>query len=165
MMADDTPNSDSMRWFIREVWPRVTGTLGAGVKLHLVGTCTAASVLALAGPQVVIHGQVESLADHLDRARLFIVPTRYAAGIPHKAHEAAARGLPMVVTRLIAEQLGWQDFVANADSAEAFAAHCVNLHQNSEPWQHQREAICSAMLRDCSPERFRSTLNLVLAAQ
>ena len=34
-----------------------------------------------------------------DRARLFIAPTRFASGLPHKIHEAAAFGLPVVTTR------------------------------------------------------------------
>lgn len=162
MTADDTPNSDSLRWFVGEVWPQVTAELGPGIRLHLVGVCDAPSVRALAGPRVVVHGRVDDLAGALDRARVFVVPTRYAAGIPHKAHEAAARGLPMVVSSLIARQLGWQDFVATGPDAAAFARHCVALHRDPQAWQHQRSALLAAVRRDCSPAGFRDTLLQVL---
>ena len=165
MTADDTPNSDSLRWFVGEVWPQVTAALGPGVKLHLVGVCDAPGVRALAGPQVQVHGRVDDLAGALDRARVFIVPTRYAAGIPHKAHEAAARGLPMVVSTLIAGQLGWQDFVATGHDAASFAQQCVALHGDAAAWQRQRLALLSAVQRDCSAAAFRHTLMQVLGLQ
>lgn len=162
MTEDDTPNSDSVRWFVREVLPQVVQSLGPGVRLHLVGACTAPSVQALAGPQVVVHGRVDELAGVLDGARIFVVPTRYAAGIPHKAHEAAARGLPMVATDLIAHQLGWQHFMPAATLASAFAEHCIRLYQDAAAWDRQRHAVLDAVERDCSATTFNSTLAGVL---
>lgn len=158
MTADDTPNSDSLRWFVGAVWPRLVALLGPDVSLHLVGVCDAPSVRALAGPRVRVHGRVEDLAGALDRARVFIVPTRYAAGIPHKAHEAASRGLPMVVSTLIAGQLGWQDIVATGHDAESFAQHAARLYRDAAAWQQQRQALLAAVARDCSPQAFRQTL-------
>jgi hypothetical protein len=37
--------------------------------------------------------------------RVFAAPTRYSPGIPLKVHDAAAHGLPVVRTPLMAEQL------------------------------------------------------------
>ena len=34
--------------------------------------------------------------------KVFIAPTRFAAGIPHKVHEATANGIPCVTTELLA---------------------------------------------------------------
>lgn len=168
MVDDDTPNSDSVRWFIREVWPRVRARLGPSAVLHLVGVCQAPSLHALAAPDVRIHGRVDSVAPHCDSARVFVVPTRYAAGIPHKAHEAAARGLPMVTTPLIAEQLGWQDIVAVGRDAEGFTRHCIELHEDESAWQRQREAVLAAATNDGSKARFcaasQRLLGLALAS-
>lgn len=164
LTADNTPNSDSVRWFVHEVWPRISARLGPLVQLHLVGPCTAPSVLALQGPTVQLHGAADTLAPHLDAARVFVVPTRYAAGIPHKAHEAAARGLPMVVTPLIAQQLGWQHIVAVGADAEAFAHHCIELHENKRRWTQMRADVIDAVTRDCAPAAFRAALRRVLGA-
>ncbi|MEN9627296.1 MAG: N-acetylglucosaminyl-diphospho-decaprenol L-rhamnosyltransferase, partial [Pseudomonadota bacterium] len=165
MTADDTPNADSLRWFVGEVWPQVAAALGPDVQLHLVGACEAPSVRALAGPRIQVHGRVDALDAVLDRARVFIVPTRYAAGIPHKAHEAAARGLPMVVTPLIARQLGWQDFVATGADAASFAQQCVALHRDAQAWQRQRQAVLAAVRRDCSAAAFRQALDRALGLE
>ncbi|MFO1328292.1 MAG: glycosyltransferase [Rubrivivax sp.] len=162
LMADDTPNADSLRWFVGEVWPQVVAALGPEVRLHVVGPCEAPSVRALAGPQVRLHGLAAELAPHLDGARLFVVPTRYAAGIPHKAHEAAARGLPMVTTPLIAQQLGWQGFLPEAPDAPAFARACIELCRDPAAWDRQRRAVLQAVQRDCSAGSFRSAVARLL---
>jgi glycosyltransferase involved in cell wall biosynthesis len=49
-----------------------------------------------------VPGPQPDLRPFYDAARVFIVPTRYAAGIPFKAHEAAAFGVPLVVSGVIA---------------------------------------------------------------
>ena len=54
-------------------------------------------------------GRQDDLTSLYNQARVFVVPTRYAAGIPYKAHEAASFGVPLVVSNLIGEQLGWLD--------------------------------------------------------
>lgn len=162
LTADDTPNSDSVRWFVAEVWPLVRAALGTGLRLHLVGDCEAPTVRALASADVIVHGRAELLAAHLDAARVFVVPTRYAAGIPHKAHEAAARGLPMVVTPLIAGQLGWGDFIAIGADAGAFARACIELLSDEQAWQRQREQLLAAVDRDCSKRAFRAAAARVL---
>jgi len=164
MVDDDTPNSDSVRWFVREVWPLVRARLGPAAVLHLVGLCQAPSVRALAAPDVRIHGRVDAVAPHCDSARVFVVPTRYAAGIPHKAHEAAARGLPMVTTPLIAEQLGWEQVVAVGRDADTFARHCVVLHEDESAWRRQRDAVLAAVANDGSAASFRAAIQRVLGA-
>ena len=64
------------------------------------------SVLALAAPLIRVLGDVADPLPLYSAARVFIAPTREAAGIPYKIHHAAAHRLPVVATRLLAEQLG-----------------------------------------------------------
>jgi GT2 family glycosyltransferase len=154
--ADDTPNTDSLLWFVRQCWPDIARSLGDGARLDIVGPCDSESVRALASPAIRVHGRVADLAPFFDRARVFIVPTRFAAGIPHKAHEAAARGLPMVVSPLIATQLGWDDSVATGATPAQFAAACVRLHQDALQWRACRTALLHAVEQDCSPAAFKA---------
>lgn len=160
----ETPNGDAMLWFVREVWPQVAAALGAEARLHIVGACEAPEVRALAGDNVHLHGRADELAPIFDAARVFVVPTRYAAGIPHKAHEAAAHGLPMVATPLIAAQLGWRDELLEAEGAADFAAACVRLHSDAVLWQALRERALRAVERDCSPAAFDATVHGIMAA-
>lgn len=158
MHEEDSPNVDSILWFARQVWPLIRASLGAEAELDIVGSCEVESVRQWAGNGIRIHGAADSLDSVFERARVFIVPTRYAAGIPHKAHEAASRGVPMVVTPLIAEQLGWEREVLSGGSPEAFAEHCLTLFRDESVWMKQREKVLELGQRDCSPTRFRSAL-------
>ena len=90
------------------------------------------------------------------------MPTRYAAGVPHKAHEAAARGLPMVVTPLIADQLGWHEQVPVGADARAFADQCLRLHSDAAHWASVRQHLLASVARDCSPATFDRALQAVL---
>jgi GT2 family glycosyltransferase len=151
---DDCPNGDSVLWFAREVWPLIQHALGGAARLDVVGVCESEAVRALASPSIHIHGRVDDLAPFFERARTFVVPTRYAAGVPHKAHEAASRGLPMVVSPLIARQLGWTDEVLVGADGPAFAQACLRLHGEPQLWSHLREGLLHAVERDCSKAAF-----------
>lgn len=165
MTADDTPNADSLLWFVDRVWPLIVAALGGEAVLDIVGACDAPAVRALAGPSIRLHGTVVDLGPWFDAARVFIVPTRYAAGIPHKAHEAAARGLPMVVTGLIARQLGWTDLLEVGDAAEDFAQGCLSLHGSAGAWAEARACLLAAVQRDCAPAAFGRQVQCILAGR
>jgi len=155
---DQSPNGDSLLWFVREVWPLIRREEGDAAVLHIVGPCESATVRGFAGADIQVHGAVPELAPFYDAARVVIVPTRYAAGLPHKAHEAAAQGVPMVVTPLIAQQLGWGDDVLHAATPADFAAACLRLQRDDVLWQHQQQALRAAVRRDCSPEVFNAAV-------
>jgi GT2 family glycosyltransferase len=161
---DDSPNGDSLIWFVRQVWPLIVQALGGAARLDIVGPCESATIRAMAGPGIRVHGAVPSVQPFQDAARVFVVPTRYAAGIPHKAHEAAAGGLPMVVTPLIAEQLGWAQELAVAATPQEFAAACLRLHGDDLAWQAQHRTLQELVRRDCSPAAFESALRHIVAS-
>src|SRR5262249_50411875 len=114
----------------------------------------------LAGPSVFITGHVPDLTPLYDAARVFIAPTRYSAGIPHKVHEAAARGIPVVATPLLARQLGWCDgdpFLVAAH-ARSLGAKCVQLYINESLWTALRKAGLERIRAECSPETFEENV-------
>src|SRR5262249_60925653 len=82
------------------------------------------------------------------------------AGIPHKIHEAAARGLPIVTTPLLAAQLGWQeeDPILVGTNPESFAQKCIELHQNSALWQKLHESGLERIRGECSVEIFEANV-------
>jgi GT2 family glycosyltransferase len=163
----DAPNADSVLWFIRNVWPAICETI-PGLTLDLVGSNNCEEIKTLNLPNVNIHGRVDSLSSFYDNARVFIAPTRYAAGIPYKGHDAAAAGVPVVTTPLIADQLGWKDtdalVVAAADTGTTFAAGCVGLLTDQELWERVRDAAIQAVIKDCSADRFTQDVRGVLSA-
>ena len=162
--GDDTPNADSLRWFVQAIMPLLDRLIGNDWQLDLVGDCAPGLRAELESPRVRVHGRVEDPTAHNEGGRLFIAPTRFAAGIPHKAHEAAARGLPMVATRLIAGQLGWKEGAAllAADSPDEFAQACAQLYRNRKLWERVRTDSLAEVARDCDPEAFRRVVRRVL---
>jgi len=163
--SEASPNGDSMVWFLTEVFPRIQQKLGNAIQLTIAGVNKSAKVRNLAGPSVHITGHLPDLSELYATARVFIAPTRYAAGLPHKIHEAAARGLPVVATPLLASQLEWTEReLAIALDAEAFASQCCELYTNPDQWLSKRNAALERVKLECSPEAFDKSVENVLHA-
>ena len=162
---DTTPNADSLRWFAQSVLPEIRKSLGDKLRLKVIGTVMAPTVRALAETDLDLLGRVPDLKPIMAKARLVVIPTRFAAGVPHKAHHVAAFGVPIVATELIREQLGWkngEDLLA-ADDPALFAEHCSALYTDAALWQRLRSNALGRVTRECSPEAFRQTLTSLLA--
>jgi glycosyltransferase involved in cell wall biosynthesis len=156
-----SPNGDSIIWFLDQVLPKIQATLGPDVPVTIAGVNKSERIRQIAGPSVIITGHVADLAELYDAARVFIAPTRYAAGIPHKVHEAAARGLPIVATPLLASQLGWRDRepILVAGDAETFAQKCFQLHEGYELWTKLRNAGLALIQKECSRDAFEESVS------
>ena len=82
---EDSPNSDSLRWFATQVLPTLRRELGSEIRLKVVGRNGAPSVAALDGTALDLVGLVDDLKPQFERARVMVIPTRFAAGISLKA--------------------------------------------------------------------------------
>jgi glycosyltransferase involved in cell wall biosynthesis len=152
-------------WFVAEIMPRLDRLIGTDWRLVLAGSAGAARIQALAGPRIDLLGRVEDLARSFDRARISLAPARFAAGIPHKVHEAAAHGVPVVATPLLAQQLGWSDgidLLAAADPA-GFAERCAALYRDRVLWQGLRDAALARITVDCSETAFRRVVRQLVS--
>ena len=164
----ESPNADSILWLTGEIFPLIQKQLGQDVELIIIGNNTveeiAQKVNILNNPSIKILGKIDDLTPFYDRARLFVAPTRYAAGIPHKVHEAVAYGLPIVTTSLIAKQLGWKNEteLLVGDDRINFAQQCVKLYQDSALWNKLRKNAMKRVETECSPEFFSDTLKSIL---
>jgi O-antigen biosynthesis protein len=156
---DDNPNTDAVTWFCREVWGQLENTT-----LTIAGLNRSPRVQKLASERIRLTGKVDDLTPLYNRARVFIAPHRYAAGIPYKICEAAARGVPVVATGLLANQLGWQaerDILV-ADTPLEFAAAVRRLLHDANLWQQVRDNALKRIEQDFSPTKFRETLKKAL---
>ncbi len=161
---EGSPNVDSLLWFVINVLPLIERQI-PDIELLVVGDNSAPSLANIERDNIKLAGRLDSLEASYNECRVFIAPTRFAAGIPHKVHEAAAHGIPSVTTSLLAEQLGWNDAdqLLVADTAEHYAAQCVRLYQESELWNKVRAAGLAAVAQDCSDEKFQATLKSLFA--
>ncbi|MBV8054312.1 MAG: glycosyltransferase [Deltaproteobacteria bacterium] len=169
MHGPDSPNEDSVLWFSRDVLPLIRARLAsADVRLIVVGQNTMQHLSVLADNTAVeLIGSAEDLSLYYERARIFVGPTRFAAGIPIKIVEAAACGVPIVATSLLAAQLGWvgdeQLLTAPATDPEKFADQCVRLYSDKKLWSRLCEEALARVRDEYNPERFVENLRTILA--
>jgi O-antigen biosynthesis protein len=158
----ETPNGDSMRYFCREIWPGIHRKTGA--QMVIAGAGTDYYLNDVASDDIQVLGSVVDLAPLYNSARVVVVPTRYAAGIPYKAHEAASFGVPMVVSELIASQLKWEDGVdvLVAPDEASFAEECTRLFTSQDLWRELRTNSLTRILCDFSRESFEKQVSEVI---
>ncbi|MEW6152619.1 MAG: glycosyltransferase [Actinomycetota bacterium] len=172
LSEDGSPNVDGLLWFIEHVLPRFRHLLaeaGQGPRdglLTVVGRTTALTLLSRTQPGVRFAGELDDLSGVLGAARVFVAPTRFAAGIPLKVIEAAARGLPAVTTELLADQLGWEHgdaLLAAPADGDRFAHECARLYLDADLWQRVRERALRRVEEGHSPGTMQSRLAQVIA--
>lgn len=121
------PTRAGTAWFLEQVWPRIHETL------HLTvggkGADAALSAQLGAAPRTDVLGFVGDAEPYYERARVFIAPLLDGSGIKIKIINALRRGIPVVTTSVGVEGFpaGFNEFVAVADTPEAFAAHTKRL--------------------------------------
>lgn len=168
LYAEDTPNFDSLKWLIEDVFPQLNVLMDDPPLLTIAGYIDPdLDIKAWRElPHVRCVGSVRDLKALYDSHRVFIAPTRYAGGLPYKVHEAASFGIPIVATELLARQVRWENNVAllcaPADDPSAFAQQMVSLYIDAEVWQRVRLEALAAVAHDCDPNGFKARVEEIL---
>ena len=167
VLSYGSPNADSIEWFATAIYPQIRDQLGDDVAFRTAGTNHAPQLFPLEGNGVEFLGRVPDLTSVYDQSRVFVAPTRFAAGIPFKCGEAAAQGVPIVATSLLANQLGWkaEEELLVADAAEDFARQCVRLHQDPDLWARIRARAIERVEATYSTRIFAGTLRDAVGVQ
>lgn len=128
------PNIDAVQYFAREVLPLVTDEVDA--RLWVIGQDPPEEIRALESGSVVVTGHVPDVEHHLRRARVFVSPVRYGAGMKGKNVHAMAHGLPLITTTIGAEGMDLVDgeHALIRDGVEAFGAAVVELYRDPALW-------------------------------
>jgi len=154
-------NLYGLRWFVRVVLPLIRRQEPT-LRLRVVGAwdgqdASRSGVLDLLRSQdgVDVLGYVKDLAAELRRARVFVVPVRWATGILTKQSLAHVHGVPTATTPaaarhnapapldMLGRALVWSHRLGDyetaqvalvAEAADAFAAAVLELHHNESLW-------------------------------
>lgn len=138
------PNFEAMRWFVRDVFPRVRETWPE-TELVITGEAQQEALHFLSGIEgVLLSGYVDDIADELARASVAVISLQSGGGTRLKVLEAMAAGVPVVSTSKGVEGLDLQpgeDFLL-ADSADQFAAAVTQLlgDQNRQDFLREHAA-------------------------
>lgn len=93
---DNRPNIGAVRFLCLEIFPEIRKRYPE-VTLELVGAKLVPEILELGENEgITVLGRVSSLAEHLHKATVCVVPTRTGSGIKNKTLEALAVGTPVV---------------------------------------------------------------------
>ena len=157
-----SPNADSILYFAEKIYPIVRNRLG--VKLFVVGSIHPDIRKELNSPSIIVTGHVDDLMEYYEKSRVFIVPTRYAAGIPLKLQEAMSYGLPSVITPLIGKQirLTHRKEVLIGGSAEEFAENVILLYEDEMLWNQLRDEGFRHIKKECNPQKLRKDLSEIV---
>ena len=132
------PNVDAVAHLLDSVWPAIRSRL-PDATLHLVGAGMHPSAVASSGgvaEGVVVHGWLPDLEPVLGRARVFLAPLRFGAGVKGKIGQALASGVPVVTTSVGAEGMVGSHLVV-ADEPGALVDAAVALHEDPARWNAQ----------------------------
>jgi GT2 family glycosyltransferase len=166
----DSPNLDSLNWFLEEILPALASEMPVVPVLNYVGyTRPDVDMSAFSGhPNIKIHGPVGDLRPFYNQNRLFIAPTRYAAGTPYKVYETASYGLPCVATELLVNQLNWKNgteiLSAPVTDAKRFAAQIARLYGAEPIWAELRRNALARLAAENTAPAFNATVENILTS-
>ncbi len=161
---EESPNFDSLCWFADSVLSLIDRELGWETRLTIAGyTAPGVSLARFEDhPRITLRGTVPDLTSAYDSHRIFVAPTRFAAGMPYKVQEAASFGVPVVASNLLADQLDWKDGVelASAPTGDAreMADRIVALYRDPVLWQRLRDGGLRRLAAENMPESYRAPL-------
>lgn len=126
-------NIDGVRYFCRDVWPRVRAAV-PDARFRIVGRNPDQLVTRLASDSIEVTGGVPSVIPHLGDAAVMVVPLRIGGGTRLKIYEAMAAGRAIVSTTVGAEGLEVSDGedIVIADTSTDFAAAVVSVLESPD---------------------------------
>jgi GT2 family glycosyltransferase len=148
-----SPNHDALAFYAEEILPAYARAFGEPPVLHVVGHVAAGIDLSPFAQHkyMRLHGEMDDVTPLYDAARIFLAPSRFAAGTPYKIYEAASYGLPCVATSLLAGQLGWGEaelLTAPADDPAGLARAIARLYRDEALWLNLRVAALGRIERE-----------------
>ena len=128
---DYAPNVDAVTRFAREVLP---GLVDLRALFVIAGRAPTAAVRALAGPDVLVTGEVADMRDWLAHADVVVAPLTIARGVQNKVLEALAMARAAVVSPAALSGLSFTpgEELEVADGVQATAAAVRALLANPE---------------------------------
>ena len=171
LTSDASPNFDGLRWFVTTIQPLLERLLGAeDATLTVAGHLSDEIDLSWLHdhPRVRMVGSAADLAPLFDAHRVLVAPTRFGAGVPVKVLDAAASGIPVAATALLAQQLDWTDrrelACAPHGEPDAFAHAIAELYGDEQLWHQVRNNALAAVVEQASAARFERQLLQALQA-
>jgi GT2 family glycosyltransferase len=134
---DHRPNVDAVHFLVRHVLPSLRERLN-GVPVFIAGPNAPEEVRSYAAVEGVrVMGFVPDLEPLHARARVFVAPLRFGAGVKGKIGEALAHGVPVVTTSVGAEGMGIEhgSQAVVVDGPREMATAIAGLYRDRDLWR------------------------------
>ncbi len=158
-----TPNADAAAYLVREIIPALQSLIG-NVPVWLVGSSPTPEIKALGSGAVRVTGYVPDVIPFFDRARVFVAPLRFGAGMKGKIGQSMSLGLPVVTTSIGAEgfDLRTGEHAMLAETVDEFVAAIARLYRDDELWRAMSSAARRHIADRFSREAVRPALERLL---
>ena len=177
MHEPGSPNHDGLFWFMDQIYPQCAEALRE-LTLTMVGFWHSSIRRSFEEryPDVAIDfvGVVsdQELAALYDNSRIALAPTRFAAGVASKVLEPMMKGLPVVMTDLLADQMlgssvdGFAGLAVGArtDGGTSFAEWVARLATDEAAWSDVQRRQYDAATPLGGIDAFESGLKAMLAS-
>lgn len=163
--GDDTAMAEGMIWFADQVLPTLRAGLGRSAALTVVAQNASWLNETQADRRAVSMRAFADFDAAFEKARVYVAPLHAAIGLPLNIYDAAARGVPAVVTPALARQLGWVHGreILVAQSREEFVAACISLYRDQLLWEGLRANALVRVAQDCGRSRFDAIIRDLVA--
>lgn len=169
LAEDGSPDTLALISFLDQVWPTLRRRLGESdrpLALDIVGPLGALSLAVRQDTGVRWLGAVGDLSAACAGVRIAVAPFLSAPSDPHALLEIAGRGVPLVASRVVAAELGWEEgtdiMVPENDDPLVFAETVLTTYTTRAIWRRVRDGGLGRILRDHAPEQARCRLDSVL---
>ncbi|OAI30444.1 hypothetical protein A1351_22860 [Methylosinus sp. R-45379] len=163
----DTPNYESVKWLCEDVLPILLRYIGSDAHITIVGYIAPGIDLEYLRicRGVQLFGYVDKLWDVYNAHRVFVAPTRIAAGIPYKVFEAASFGVPTVVSNVLNDQLGWkagsETLAASPFDPDEFARAIARVYNDEAVWNSIRDGAAQWLEAHADRRNYQSEIDKI----
>jgi len=157
------PNVDSVIWLCEEIMPEVWER-NPKINLTLLGSNPTDKVLSYKNDKVFVPGFIHDVKPYFERAKIFLSPLRYGAGMKGKIGQSMALGLPVITTKVGAEGMNLVHDMNSmiAESSKDFVAAICSLYTDEKSWNRLSQKSLEHM-DQFSPEVVSGEIKRVIA--
>lgn len=157
------PNVDAIIWFCNSIMPIINKKL-PNLRITIIGSNPTSEILKLSNRNIKVVGYVKDVSEYFNRARVFVAPLRYGAGVKGKIGQAIEFGLPIVSTSIGVEGMFLKDnnSCMVADNETEFANKVIKLYQNEKLWLVLRDNSRKVLLKHFSAKNAEDSLKRLI---
>ena len=156
-----SPNADSIDLLIKEIIPGLRKS-GMNEPFYIMGNIEVPEIeerikaYCAQDPHTHYLGFMDRPEEIIQKARIFVAPSRIAAGIPHKLTVPTKHGVPIVTSSLISQQVFTKDCFKSSNSVDEFIANIEILYRDRSKWHAASQQSSAYVRQELNPKNYEA---------